>query len=192
MRLTRMQLRIVIAVVALLALVGLSFAARAGAPTSLASSADLAAQRTSAERTIDKVYKFGLEQLKTARGLRLAITDAQAAAIEQKYTTQLKDLRKGALQAIAEAYALTPDQASAYVGQAEQRLDSTLPAPSGAPVMLAPRLYQIVQRMADLGGQLTEAGIKEMTQAPSGTPAPSPSPSGTARPSASPSPSASR
>jgi hypothetical protein len=182
-----MQLRIVIAVVALLALVGLSFAARAGAPTTLASSADLAAQRTSAERTIDKVYKFGLQQLKTTRGLRLAITDVQAAAIEQKYTTQLSDLRKGALQAIADAYALTPDQASAYVAQAEQRLDSTAPAPSGAPVMLAPRLYQIVQRMADLGGQLTEAGIREMTQAPSGSPAASPSP--TARPSGSPSPS---
>jgi hypothetical protein len=163
-RLTRLQLRIAIAVVALLALVGLSFAARAGAPTTLANSADLAAQRTSAERTIDKVYKFGLQQLETTRGLRLAITDAQAAAI-------------------AEAYALTPDQASSYVGQAEQRLDSTAPAPSGEPTMLAPRLYQIVQRMADLGGQLTEAGIREMTQAPSGSPSP------TARPSASPSPS---
>jgi hypothetical protein len=188
MRLTRMQLRIAIAVVALLALVGLSFAARAGAPTALANSADLAAQRTSAERTIDKVYKFGLEQLKTTRGLRLGITDAQAASIEQKYATQLKDLRRGALQAIAEAYALTPDQASSYVGQAEQRLDSTAPAASGEPTMLAPRLYQIVQRMADLGGQLTEAGIREMTQAPSGSPSPTARPSG----SPSPSPSASR
>lgn len=174
-------------VVVLLALVGASFAARAGAPTTLASTSELAAQRASAERSVDKIYKTGLEQLKTTRGLKLAIGDAQAALIEQKYASQLKDLRHNALQALADLYALPADQATTYIQQTESRLD-TQPAASATPVMLAPRIYQIVQRMSDLGGQLTDAGIREMTQAPSGSPTPTASPTATPRSSASPSP----
>ena len=192
MRLSRTQLRAVVATVAvLLALIGLSFAARAGAPTTVASTSDLTAQRASAERSIDKVYKFGLDQMKTTRGLRLAISDAQAAVIEQKYATQLRDLRRGALQAIADAYGMNTDQAASYVTQTEQRLDGG-PSASAPPTMLAPRLYQIVQRMADLGGQVTDTGIREMTapNAPSATPSVSPSP--TSRPNATPSASPSR
>lgn len=182
---------LVLLVVVLAALVGLSLVARAGAPTTVAGAAELATQRASAERSIDKVYKTGLEQLKTTRGLRLAISDAQAAAIEQKYVTQLRDLRRSALQAIATLYALSADQATAYVQQTEARLDAPA-APSAAPVMLAPRLYAIVQRMAEVGAQLTDAGIREMTQSPTGSPAPSAAPSSTPRPGASASPSPSR
>jgi hypothetical protein len=194
LRVSRAQLRsLVLLVIVLAALAGLSFVARAYAPTTVAGAAELAAQRASAERSIDKVYKTGLEQLKTTRGLHLAITDAQAAAIEQKYATQLRDLRHNALQAIADLYALPADQATAYVQQTESRLD-TQAAASAAPVMLAPRLYVVVQRMAELGAQFTDAGIREMTQSPTGSPAPSAAPTvtPTARPSASPSPSASR
>jgi hypothetical protein len=194
MRISRNQLRTgLVAVAALVVLVGLSFAARAGAPTTVAASGDLNAQRSAAERSIDKVYKFGLEQLKTTRALRLAISDAQAAVIEQNYAKQLNDLRHGALQAIADAYALAPDQARSYIAETEQRLDGN-PAASAPPVMLAPRLYQIVQKMADFGSQLTDAGIREMTKAPTGapSPSPSPSPSATTRPSPTPSPTGSR
>ncbi|HYR92624.1 MAG TPA: hypothetical protein VEP48_00330 [Methylomirabilota bacterium] len=192
MRISRSLLRpALIVVAALVALVGLSFAARAGAPTTVAASGDLSTQRSAAERSIDRVYKFGLEQLKTTRGLKLAISDAQAAAIERSYATQLKDLRHSALQAIADAYALRADQAAAYIAHTEERLD-TSPAASAPPVMLAPRLYQVVQRMADLGSQLTETGIREMTKAPTGGPSPSPSPSATTRPNPTPSPTGSR
>ncbi len=183
LRISGAAVRALVVLVALLAaLVGVSFAASAAAPRTVASAADLAAQRASAERSIDKVYKTGLEQLKTTRGLKLAISEAQAASIEQKYLTQLRELRRSALQAIAGLYALPGDQAAAYVQQTESRLD-TQPAAPAEPVMLAPRLYVVVQRMAELGAQLTDAGIREMTQAPTGTP-----PSGTARPSPSPSP----
>lgn len=171
--------------VLLAALVGVSYAASAAAPRAVATAADLAAQRASAERSIDKVYKTGLEQLKTTRGLKLAISDAQAASIEGKYATQLRDLRRSALQALADIYALPADQATSYVQQAESRLDAQ-PAASAAPVMLAPKLYVVVQRMAELGAQLIDAGIREMTQAPTATPAPS------ATPRTSPSPSPSR
>ncbi len=186
-RLDRRTVRLLAAlVIVLLALVGGSLAARAGAPTTIASASELAAQRASAERSIDKIYKAGIEQLKTTRGLHLTISDAQAASIEQRYAGQLKDLRHSALQALADLYALPADQAATYIQQTEQRLDNQTAA-SAPPVMLAPRIYQIVQRMSDLGAQLTDAGIREMTQAPSGSPAPTPSSS--ARPSPSPSPS---
>ena len=185
LRIPRSAARTLIALAVLLgALIGVSYAASAAAPRTVASASDLVAQRASAERSIDKVYKTGLEQLKTTRALRLAISDAQAAAIEQRYAGQLRELRKSALQAIAELYALPGDQAATYVQQTEARLDAQ-PAASAEPVMLAPRLYVIVQRMAELGAQLTDAGIREMTQAPTGTPAPT----GTARPSPTPSPS---
>lgn len=181
---TRREVRLLIALAIVgAAVVGGSFGARAGSPTTLASVSDLAAQRASAERSIDKIYKTALEQLKTTRALKLSISDAQAAVIEQKYATQLKDLRRNALQALADAYSLSADQASAYTQQTESRLDTQNPA-SAPPVMLAPKLYQIVQRMAELGSQLSDAGIREMTIAPTG----SPSPPGTARTSASPSP----
>lgn len=181
---------LVLLVIVLAALVGLSLVARAGAPTTVAGAPELATQRASAERSIDTVYKTAIGQLKTTRGLRLAITDAQATAIEQKYATQLRDLRHSALQATADLYALPADQATAYVQQTESRLDSQAAA-SAPPVMLAPRLYAVVQRMAELGGQLADAGIREMTQSPTGSPAPSASPT-TPRPSGSPSPSPSR
>ena len=180
---------LIVAVVAIAAVAGGAAAARAGAPATVAGAPELATQRASVERSIDKVYKAGLEQLKTTRGLKLAISDAQAAVIEQKYAAQLKDLRRSALQALADLYALPADQATAYIQQTESRLDTQVAA-SAPPVMLAPRLYQIVQRMADLGAQLSDAGIREMTQAPTGSPTPSATP--TARPSASPSASPSR
>lgn len=178
---------LIFAVVALAAVAGGAAAARAGAPTTVAGAPELATQRASVERSIDKVYKAGIEQLKTTRGLKLAISDAQAALIEQKYASQLKDLRRSALQALADLYALPADQATAYIQQTESRLDTQAAPASAPPVMLAPRLYQIVQRMADLGSQLSDAGVREMTQASTGAPSPSP-----ARPSATPSASPSR
>lgn len=177
-------LRIGLAALLLLAVIGgVAYAASAGAPRATAGQAELNAQRAGVERAVQRIYLAALEQLKTTRGLRLAITDAEAAAVEQKYTEQLKSLRVSALQALADAYAVAPDQAPAFVAQITARLDTASAVPSADPVMLAPRLYQIVQRMGELAGQLSDAGIREMTKT-----APTASPTATARASASPAP----
>lgn len=187
LRIDRRRLRpLVAAVVALVVLTALSVAASAYAPRAVATAAELDAQRAAAELAVQRIYVAGIEQLKTTRSLRLAITDAQAAVIQQKYTDQLKQLRRTALAAVGEAYGQTTDQSAQYATQAEQRLDAA-PAPSAPPVLLAPRLYAIVDRMGQLTGALSDQGTREMTQTAS-SPAPSASPSGSPRPSASASP----
>ncbi len=185
----RTLLWLVAAVVAVAAVAGIMFAASVYAPTTIATAGEIDAQRVATERAIQRIYVTGVDQLKTTRSLKLAIADAQAGAIEQKYTDQLKALRRSALQAIGDAYGGTADQSAQYAAQAEPRLEAA-PAASAAPVLLAPRLYAIVERMGTVTSQLTEQGIKEMTQTAPSSPAPSPSPSSTPRPpgAASPSP----
>lgn len=186
MRVDARVIRVIVAAVVLLAaIVGVSMAAAAFAPTTVATTAEIDAQRVATERAIQRVYAAGIDQLKTTRSLRLAITDAQAAAVEQKYSDQLKALRRGALEAVGAAYGGSSEQSAQYAAQAEPRLDAAAAA-SASPVLLAPRLYAIVERMGQLTSQLTEQGIKEMTQS---SPAPTPSPSSTPRPQPSPSPS---
>ena len=182
MRIDRRLLRVLVAVaVALVALVGLSLIASAGAPKAVASSAEMDAQRATTERAVQRIYLAGVEQLKTTRGLRLAISDAQAATIEQKYVDQLNQLRRSAFAAIGEAYGQSADQGAAYATQTEARMGAAAPA-SASPLLLAPRLYAIVERMGQVTSQLSDQGTREMTQTPA-------SPSPTARASASPSPS---
>ena len=177
------------AIVLVVLLYGLSFFAAAAGPKIHATDAELDAQRSAAERAIERVYAAGIDQLKTTRSLKLAITDAQAAAIQTKYNDQLSALRQSALEAVGAANGLTADAGTAYARQAATRLDTALP--STPPVMLAPRLYAIVERMGQLTSQLTDQGIREMTQATPSSPSPSPSPSVTPRPP-SPSPSPTR
>ena len=178
------------AVVLIVLLYGLSFLAAAAGPKVHATDGELDAQRSGAERAIERVYAAGIDQLKTTRSLKLAITDAQAAAIQTKYNDQLKALRQSALEAVAAANGLASDASTQYAQQAATRLDNALP--TTAPVMLAPRLYAIVERMGQLTSQLTDQGIREMTQStPSSSPSPSPTPSPSVRPP-SPSPSPTR
>jgi hypothetical protein len=183
---------LIAAVVLVAAWIGLSFVATASAPTIKATSAELDLQRSSTERAIQRVYAAGLDQLKTTRSLKLAITDAQAAVIYTKYSDQLGALRRSALEAVGAASGLAADASATYAQQAAARLDGALP--SSPPVMLAPRLYAIVERMGQLTSQLTDQGIREMTQATpsSSSPAPSPTSSLTPRPSATSSPSPTR
>ena len=179
----RRAVRVVIVALVLLAgIVAVAYAASVGAPRATASSADLIAQQRAAERDLERIYGAAVDQLKTTRSLKLAIPDAQAAQIESKYTDQLKALRQSALVAVAQAYGLPQDQQQVYAQQVVAALEAG-PLPSATPVMLAPQLYQIVQRMGELAGQLVDAGVKEMTQS-----LPSSSPTATSRPSASPSP----
>jgi hypothetical protein len=192
----RVDIRVVRAVIAavvlIAAFVGLSLAAAAGAPKLLATNAELDTQRSSTERAIQRIYAAGIDQLKTTRSLKLAITDAQAAAIYTKYSDQLSALRRSALEAVGAANGLAADASTQYAQQAATRLDAALP--SSPPVMLAPRLYAIVERMGQLTSQLTDQGIREMTQAtpPSSSPSSSPTPTSSPRPSTSPSPSPTR
>lgn len=179
--------RVVRAVVALIVViagvVAVAYAAGVGAPRATASSSDLLAQQRAAERDLQRVYDAAIGQLKTTRSLKLAIPDSQAAQIESSYTQQLRALRQSALVAVAQAYGLAQDQQQAYTQQVITKMDAG-PLPSATPVMLAPQLYQIVQRMGELAGQLVDAGVKEMTQS---TAPPSPSPSRSPSPSPSPS-----
>ena len=167
---------VIVAVVLIAAAIGLSFVAAASAPTIRATNAEL--------------DTTGIDQLKTTRSLKLAITDAQAAVIQTKYNDQLAALRQSALQAVGAANGLTADASAQYAQQAAARLDAALP--SSPPVMLAPRLYAIVERMGQLTSQLTDQGIREMTQATPASPSATPTLTGTPRPSTTPSPSPTR
>ena len=181
----RMDTRIIRAllavVVAVAVLAGLSFAANALAPTTFATQSELDAQRASAERSLQKIYLAGVGQLRTSAGLKHALSDAEVQAIERKYEDQMQQLRVTALQALATAFGQSADQGSQYAAAAVPRLDAMGPTPTGAPALLAPRLFVVVDRMQQLTSSLTDTGIREMGQTPSATP--------TARPSASPSPS---
>ena len=181
---------LIVAVVLIAAAIGLSFVAAASAPTIRATNAELDTQRSSTERAIERIYATGIDQLKTTRSLKLAITDAQAAVIQTKYNDQLAALRQSALQAVGAANGLTADASAQYAQQAAARLDAALP--SSPPVMLAPRLYAIVERMGQLTSQLTDQGIREMTQATPASPSATPTLTGTPRPSTTPSPSPTR
>jgi hypothetical protein len=189
----RVDIRAIRALLAVLvvaaALAGLGLIAAAGAPRITASAAELDAQRGAAERAIQRIYAAGVDQLKTTRSLKLAITDAQAAAIQAKYNDQLAALRRGALEAVGAANGLLADASTAYAKQVEAQLDAALP--SSPPVLLAPRLYAIVEKMGQFTSTVTDQGIREMTQSPA-APTASPTPSTTARPSPTPSPSPSR
>lgn len=141
-------------------------------PRSVASAADLATQRDQTEQSIGRGYRKALEQLRTARGLRLPIPEAEAERIFQRSIVELGTLRREALAAVAEAYGLTATDAATYVAQAEVRVEQLGNDRSSA--LLAPRLYAIVLRFDQLAQQIADKGTEQMTTAPS----PSPSPSG--------------
>ncbi|MEK7861571.1 MAG: hypothetical protein AAB284_09480, partial [Chloroflexota bacterium] len=128
-------------------------------------------------------------QLRQVRELRLPITDEEASKIQAKAIEDLRAVRRGALLAVAEAYAMRPDEAGAYAPRVEQELDAAaVPADGG---LLAPGLYTIVVRAGDLSKQVADGATVAMT-APKATPTPSPgpaaSPSPTRTPAASPTP----
>lgn len=140
-------------------------------PRAVASATDLVAQRDQAERSIGRGYRKALEQLRTARGLRLPIPDADAEAIFQRSIGELGALRREALAALAVAYGLVPADVTSYVTPAEARLEQLGDDRSGA--LLAPRLYAIVLRFDQLAQQLADKGTEQMTTAPSLSPRPS-------------------
>ena len=147
-------------------------------PRRVATPDEVTAQQASAERAIQRAFAAAADQLKKARQLRLPISDAQAAAIEERNTMDLRTLRHNALVSLAQAYGVAGADAERYATLTAQRMDS-LPVPdrnANAPVLLAPRLFEIVKRMDEIAAQISDRGVREMTVAPSPSPRPSPSP----------------
>ncbi|HET8568878.1 MAG TPA: hypothetical protein VFM93_07830 [Candidatus Limnocylindria bacterium] len=138
------------------------------APRTVASAAELAEQRDHTERSIARGYKKALDQLSTARRLRLPIPEAEADRIFRSSVAQLGSLRREALGAVGEAYGLGQADIPAYVAQAEARIER-LGSDTGS-ALLAPRLYAIVLRFDQLAQDTADKGTEAMTIAPSPSP----------------------
>ena len=185
---------VVAAVLALLVLSATGVLARVSAATTIANDAQLAAQRAAAERGVERGYEANVDQVRKVRALKLPLPAAQVDAIANKALTDLATLRHSAFVSLSGALGLPSDESERYATAAERRFDAApvASAPSPSPVLLAPRLFQIVSRMDDLAGQISDKATRDLTASPSATPAPSPtvapSPSPTARPSPTPSP----
>lgn len=137
-------------------------------PRAVASAADLSDQRDKTEQSIGRGYRKALEQLRTARGLRLPIPEAEAERIFQRSIAELGTLRREALAAVAEAYGLAPAEVTTYVTQAEARVEQIGNDRSSA--LLAPRLYAVVLRFDQVAQQIADKGTEQMTTAPSPSP----------------------
>ena len=169
-------------VVALAAIVGFVALDRTGIltaalePTLVADARAMEAQRVAAERGIQRAYAGAVLQVEQSKQLKLAITDQQASDIRTKALGELKTLRHNALVSIAGLPGSGAGDAERYATTTEQKLDAA-PVPdrtSTAPVLLAPRLYAIVQRMDEISPQLTDKALRDLTVPP--TPRPSSSP----------------
>lgn len=147
--------------------------------------ASLQAQRTTVEEALARVYVKAVGQLRTARGLTLPITNAEADRVAADYTGQLHTLRRRALTAAAQVYGLDADATEAYVQSVDPTLDVP-PANATSTVLLVPALYDIVRRTAEASAQVADAGTAALTSPRGGTPTPLPTstatPTGTPRP----------
>jgi hypothetical protein len=145
-------------------------------PTAVADATTLSMQRAAAERAIQRAYVAALDQLQKSRQLKLAITETQANDIFSKGQADLKALRHSALVSMAQTFGSTAAEAEPYAVATEQRLDAS-PVPErglNEPVLLAPKLFAIVQRMGEVTAQITDRTIRQLTVPP--TPRPSSSP----------------
>lgn len=181
----RISRRLLVTLVIVLAvLIAAAVVARSGVvadaltPREVATPQEVQAQQASTERAIQRAFVAAVEQMRKARQLRLPITDAQAAAIEERNTNDLRTLRNNALVSLAQAFGVTGADAERYATETAKRLDS-VPLPdrnANEPVLLAPKLFAIVQRMDEIAAQISDRGVREMTAAPSQSPRPSASP----------------
>lgn len=148
------------------------------APRAVAGAADLAAQRAATERAVQRAYVAAADQLRKTRALRLPISEAQAAEIERRTLADLATLRHSALVSLEQVLRPGAADADSVATATERRLDAAPPPDrsANAPVLLAPSLFAIVQRMDELAAQLADRGTREMTAAPSGSPRPTASP----------------
>ncbi len=168
--------------VALILIVASGVVARATDVRVVAGADELKTQQAAAERDVQRAYERSADQVKTVRALKLAIPTAQADSIANKALADLATLRHSAFLSMAPLLDLA--DAEGYATTTEQRFDKAplKGQPSPPPVLLAPRLYQIVSRMSDVATQISDKATTEMTAPPSA----SPPPQATTRPSPSP------
>lgn len=146
----------------------------------------LVPQRVATEQGIARGFTAAVDQLAKLNELVLPVSRAEAQAISAKALTDLRTVRWSALSAVAQVLQMTSAETEAYVRTTDAQLErSSFSTDAG--VLLAPDLYTVVTRAAQLYAQVGDAAAKELTQArpspsPSTAPTPPPTPSPTARP----------
>lgn len=140
----------------------------------VAGAAALTAQRTAAEHDLQRSYLAAVDQLNKLNELVLPISKADAAAITQKAVADLVTVRRNALGALAAAVGMAPADAQAYVVATDPLLASQTFANEPS-VLLAPALDAVVNRAAQLYGQVGDVYAKQLTQPRTASPSPSPS-----------------
>jgi hypothetical protein len=170
-RVSRRLLYLVIAAAVVLLVLGVlartGVVAAALEPTAVADPATMDVQRA---------YAGAVLQIEQSKQLKLAISDKQALDLRTKALADLKTLRHSALVSTAGALGSSAAESERYAALTEAKLDIA-PTPdrtSQAAVLLAPRLFTIVQRMDEVAPQITDKVLRELTVPP--TPRPSASP----------------
>ena len=188
--------RIALAVAAGLVAVALLFIAgavvHANEPVATANPAQLTAQKTAAERDVERAYEQAATQVTKVRALNLVITAAQADQIATKAYADLRALRHSAYVTLGGIMGMGAADSEAYSTATESRFDAaplTGQTASPAPVLLAPRFYAVVSRMSEVATLIADQATSALTAPPpSANPSPSVAPSPSPRPSATPSP----
>jgi hypothetical protein len=143
-------------------------------PPIVADAAAVVPQREAAEHALARGYGKAIDQLRSTANVRLPVSAAQAATIQQRAVTDLKTVRRAALADLAHASGLAGADATAYIGAAEPRLDDATQYANEPGALLAPGFFAIVSRADALFVQVADLATRELTTAPSPTPAPSP------------------
>ena len=141
-------------------------------PPAAADASAVASQRSAAEHALARGYAKAVDQLRSTANVRLPVSAAQAATIEQKAVSDLKAVRRAALADLASASGLTGAQATAYVAATEPRLDDASAFADEPGVLLAPGYFAIVSRADGLFAQVADQATRELTTAPSASPTP--------------------
>jgi hypothetical protein len=142
-------------------------------PPAVADRAAIVAQREAAEHALARGYGKAVDQLRSTSNVRLPVTAAQAATIQQRAVADLKLVRRAALADLAHASGFNDAETAAYITATEPRLDDASPFATEPGALLPPGLFAIVSRADALFARVADQATRELTTAP--TPAPSPS-----------------
>src|SRR5205823_8425488 len=119
----------------------------------VAGAAALASQRVSAEHDIARGWTAAVEQLRKLNDLVLPVTRAEAQAITDKATADLRTVRFNGLVALAKAVGISDADADAYARATDPLLESQSFANDTA-VLLAPDIDAVVARAIQLYAQV--------------------------------------
>ena len=142
--------------------------------TTVAGTPAVAAQRVAVEHDIARAWVAAVDQLRKLNDLVLPVTKAQADAITQQATADLRTVRRNALAALAGQLGMSSADADAYVRATDPLLEGQSFANEPG-VLLAPDFDALVARATQLYAQVGDAAAKQLTESKA-TPTPSPSP----------------